>query len=369
MSLHPGLLKCLTIFSIGLLFVSCGEEKKVEELLRPVRYQTAFSTVGVRRRTFSGVAQAGLESRLSFKISGTVERLSVKVGEEVSEGKLIASVEATDYQLQVQQAQASLVSAQAQERNAEASYNRVRQLYESRNASRNDLDAARAAFESSTAQVVSLRKQLELSRSRLSYTNLRSPISGAIATVNVEVGENVQAGQTIIQVSSGTNLEVEVTIPEILISQIREGQEVTVEFDALPNRKFTARVTEVSVTATGFATTYPVTLRLTEESPDVRSGMAAEVAFEFGANDQRERIVVPSFSVGDDRTGRYVYTVEASEEEGVGVVKRNAVSIGEFTEDGIEIMDGLSDGSYVVTAGISKLTDGQRGRFDIPGQN
>lgn len=352
-----------------LMLLSCKKEKEVPEVLRPVRYLKVFSTGGERTRTFSGVAQAGLESRLSFKVRGTIQKLHVKVGDKVTVGQWIAELDPTDYELQVQQAQASLESAKAQERNAEANYNRVRQLWENRNASRNDLDASRAAYESASAQVRAQEKQLELAQTQLSYTKLKAPVNGSIATLDVEVNENIDAGKTIVQFSSRSNIEVLVSMPEILISQVREGQKVNVMFDALPENTFSAHVTEVGVASTGFATTYPVKVRLEEAGEDIRPGMAAEVAFRFGGDSGRERMIVPSVAVGEDRSGRFVFVVDPSEEPGVGIVHRKPVVIGDLVEEGIEVFEGLADGDRVVTAGVSRLADGQRVKFEGESQS
>jgi RND family efflux transporter MFP subunit len=355
----------LSFLSLMIIVLSCGEEQPAEEILRPVRYQAIYASGGERTRTFSGVAQAGLRSRLSFKVNGTGQRIPVRVGDKVKPGQLIAELDPTDFQLQVEQARASLESARAQERNAKANYDRISQLYERRNASRNDLDAARASSESAIAQVSAADKQLDLARSQLSYTRLTAPVSGGIAMVDVEVNENVQSGHTIVELSSGSNLEVKVAIPGILISQIREGDKVEVSFDAISGKTFLARVTEVGLAATEFATTFPVTVLLDKAEEDLRPGMAAEVAFQFGDEGLKERIVVPSISVGEDREGRFVFVVEPSGEPDIGVVKRQSVTIGDFIDQGIEITEGLEDGELLVTAGVSKLTDGQKVKLSL----
>jgi len=336
---------------------ACESEEPVREpIIRPVRTQQVFSTGGTRVRTFSGTAQAGLESRLSFKVAGTVQVLNVKVGDQVEAGALIAELDPMDYRLQVEETEASLERARADLRNAEAKYARVRALYENRNASRDDLDAARAGAESARAQVHSIQKRLELAGSQLRYTRLKAATDGAIAEVGVEVNENVQAGQTVVLLTSGARPEVKVGVPGILISQVQEGGEVEVTFDSIPGTVFRAAVTEVGV-VTGMSTVYPVTVRLEEADSDVRPGMAAEVAFRFGALDDRERFLVPPIAVGEDRNGRYVFVVKEGA-EGFGVAHRMPVTIGELREEGIEILEGVSDGDLVVIAGISKIVDG-----------
>ena len=341
---------------------ACRAEEEAAVVLRPVRYQQVFSTGGSRVRTFSGIARAGVESRLSFKVAGTVRRVPVQVGDSVRAGQLIADLDPEDYRLQAQQAEAGLAQARAQERNALADYARARQLYENDNLALSQLEAARTTAESAEQSVKASEQSLELARLQLSYTRLIAPLDGAVASVNVEVNENVRPGQVVVLLTSGSQLEVEVGIPEVLISQIQAGRDCTVTFDALPGTTFSAVITEVGVMSTGMGTTFPVTVVLDEAYPGIRSGMATEVAFLFQSEGQREIYIVPPVAVGEDRDGRLVYVVEPTT-PGKGVVHRRAVVIGELTAEGLEVFEGLSDGDRVVTAGISKIEDSQEVRL------
>ena len=351
---------CLTAALVSTVLFSCGKEKEPPApLIRPVRYVQVFATGGSQERTFSGISKAALESRLSFKVPGTISRVGVKVGDRVKAGEMIAELDSKDYELQVQEAEASQNRAEAQARNAEANYSRVRALYENHNASRNDLDAARAGAESDRALVKSAQKRLELVRLQLSYTQLASPVEGSIASLNVEENENVSPGQPIALITSGSQLEVEVAIPEGLIAQIREADPVSITFDAIPNESLSGTVTEVGVSSIGMATTYPVVATLNQYHPDSRPGMAAEVAFLFGTPGGGNVIVVPSVAVGEDQDGRFVYTVQPAD-PGYGFVQRRVVTVGKLTSDGFEILDGLADGDRVITAGVSQIADGLR---------
>ncbi len=341
---------------------ACRAEEEAAVVLRPVRYQQVFSTGGSRVRTFSGIAHAGVESRLSFKVAGTVRRVPVQVGDSVRAGQLIADLDPEDYRLQAQQAEAALAQARAQERNALADYARARQLYENDNLALSQLEAARTTAESAEQSVKASEQSLELARLQLSYTRLIAPLDGAVASVNVEVNENVRPGQVIVLLTSGSQLEVEVGVPEVLISQIQAGRDCTVTFDALPDTTFSAVITEVGVMSTGMGTTFPVTVVLDEAYPGIRSGMATEVAFLFQSEGQREIYIVPPVAVGEDRDGRLVYVVEPTT-PGKGVVHRRTVVVGELTADGLEVFEGLSDGDRVVTAGISKIEDSQEVRL------
>lgn len=358
-----------SVFLALVALLSC-EAEKVEQLLppiRPVRYREVHGVGGTRVRAFTGVAKAGVESKLSFKVPGTIQTLNVKVGDLVESGQLVAAIDPRDYELLVEETEASLAQARAQAVKAEADFKRIRGLFERDNASQADYDAARAAQDSARAQVRSIDKKLESAKLQLSYTRLESQVAGAVAEVPVEINENVQAGQPLLTLLSGQNPEVEVGIPEVLITEIRDGASATIVFDALPGREFHGRVTELAVTATQGLSTYPVTVQLNQtweqltrgRLSEVRPGMSAEVSFRFGSGDAPLRWILPPHAVREDREGRFVFVVKPSE-AGFGAVERRGVTVGEFVREGLEITEGLQDGEFVVTAGAGRITDGQK---------
>lgn len=335
----------------------CRESKQEDTvLIRPVRYQEVRTTDGLRKRVFSGTARSSLESNLSFRVGGTVNRVAVKVGDTVAKGQMIALLDDKDYALQVQEAQAGLEQARAQALNASSNYVRIRKLYENDTVPISDLDQSRAAYESAQAAVRSIEKKLELAKSRLGYTRLSAPFTGAVAQVLVDENENVGPGQPVIALASEQALEVEVAIPEVLIADVKDGADVTVTFDAVPGSSFKGTVTEVGVATTRFATTYPVTLTLADGIALLKPGMAANVTFEFGSG-RDSAIFVPSHCVVEEKGQRYVYVVVPAGDKR-GTVKRVPVTVGELVSRGLEILSGLAENDRVITAGISRLTDG-----------
>ncbi len=355
---------------VGLSVASCAADVVVSApVVRPVRYERVVATSATRVLTFAGVARAGLESSLSFRVSGRVDAVAVKVGDVVRPGQLLATIDAGDYELQVREADAMLRQVEAQARNADADLGRTRSLFENGNASRADFDGARALAESARAQVESVEKRRELAVRQVDYTRLESSVVGAVAAVRLEVNENVAAGQPVVNLASQLNAEVAVAIPESLITQVQEGWLATVTFDAIPDKTFSGRVVEVGIAPTEFATTFQVTLRLTSPAPEVRPGMAAAVEFDFSADGGEDiRILVPSVAVGEDRDGRFVYVVQPGS-GGLGTVHRRAVTVAGFAVDDLVIPEGLADGDLVVTAGVSKLEEGLEVRLSTSQEN
>ncbi|MDJ0709016.1 MAG: efflux RND transporter periplasmic adaptor subunit [Woeseiaceae bacterium] len=347
---------CLTV-AMGL--VACDAATQTdEELLRPVRFLTIADNVSGRDRTFTGSLKSIRESRLSFKVAGTVTNVPVQIGQRLSRGELIAQLDSDSFALQVEQAQASLVEAQAGDRNAQSTYERTKGLYANDNASRNELDASRAAAEAAAAQVRAATKALEIARLNVSYTRLTAAEDCSIASVDVEVNENVSAGQQIGVVSCGTAYEVELGVPESLIGSVDETTPATITFGAIDGVRFTGEITEISTA--GSAAVFPVVVRVNEDHESLRSGLAADVTFQFSTSSFADIFVLPLAAVVNDPDGVYVFVVEATGEDGEALVRRRTVELGELTQDGVEVVAGLAPGDDVITAGVSVIRDGQR---------
>ncbi len=350
------------ILLCGVMIACKGEEETVVPVPRPVRTLVVENYTDTVPFTLAGVARAGIESNLSFRVPGTVVSLPARVGSDVRRNQVLGRLDPVDYELAVEEAKASQAQAEATLRRAIADYSRVRQLYENRNASEAELDAGRASFESAEAQVEAAEKRLAQAEQQLGYAVLRAPVSGAVAAVEVEVNETVQAGQTIVRLTSGETPEVEVGVSEVTISSMRVGMPASVRFDALGGSTFPGTVTEVGVATTRGSSTYPVTVRLDRADGTVRSGMAAEVTFEIGSSDGTARLLLPPVAVGEDEHGRFVFLVD-DQGGGSAVVRRHPVTVGQFTAAGIEVLDGLSIGDTVVTAGVRRLKDGMNVRY------
>ena len=345
------------VLATALVLVGCEDEPEEPEVIRPVRYVVVEGHDSATRRTFSGVAKSGQESRLSFQVSGQVLEVPISVGDKVKKGETIARMDPADFALQLQNAQASAAQSRAQERNAKATYERTRALYENQNASRQDLDADRTGYESGRAGLESANQQIRLRQRQLGYTHLRAPEPGVIATVDIEVNEYAQAGELVATLLAGDQIEVSIPVPASVIRSIEQGAEAKARFNSLDGKTFNGKVTEVGVSSAGGVTTFPVTVRLTEGQDQVRAGMAADVTFIFASLKEGPKYSLPISAVGEDREGRFVFMLQ-NVSDGLGIVTRSPVEVGEILSDGIEILSGVNPGDLVVTAGVSRIYDG-----------
>lgn len=354
---------CLVAFATCLL-TSCSEQEKKElkAPLRQVRTMVVNTGSGVTQTSFSGRLHAIEETSLSFKVSGTIQKIFVKVGDTVKKGEVLARLDPSTYALEAQQSRASLAEATSELRNAQSEYERVKKLYIGGNESRSTLDNARAAADSSTASVQAARKALEIAQLNLSYTRLIAEENCAIASKDAEVGENVAQGSQIFYTTCGRELEVKLDIPETVISHVQKDMAVRVSFPAFEGKNFEGIVNEIGVTSVASGTTYPVTILLTgTDSKKLKAGLSADVFFTFKRDNLS--LVVPPFAVGEDREGRFVFVLNMTQ-PGVALVKRQKVTVGNVLQQGLEVKKGLTPGRRIVTAGVSVLREGMEVKYD-----
>lgn len=348
-----------SILLLSALTAGCSEEQAPppEQPPRPVRSLVVAASDGSRVLTYSGTAKADVEADISFRVSGTVSSRPVNVGDTVASGAVLATLDTRDFTIRVREAEAQLANARAALRNAQSNYDRARNLYENDNVSRSDLDAARAAAESASAQVRIGEQNLANSRLQLSYTRLLSPDDCDIAETIVKENENVTSGQTIVRLNCGDCAEVRVSVPETQISAIALGDAATVSFAALPGETFMARVTEVGVAMASDGSSFPVVVKVGSDCDKIRPGMAADVRFVVGQHNGTQ-LIVPIVAVGEDRDGRHVYVLEQVDDT-TWRARRRAVVAGQPQTGGMPVLEGLQAGERIVTAGVRRIGNDQ----------
>ncbi len=345
---------------VSLLLVACSKEvPQKQELPRPVKYQEASLMGGELGRTFSGSAKAGVQTEMSFKVAGTIEKVNVKIGQRIKRGYLIAVLDPSDYLIDYEEADASVKNADAQEKKAKSNYQRVSILYENQNASLAEYEAAKAEFESAKANEKAAKQKRKLAQSQLDYTKLYAPVSGIVNNVYVEENENVIRGGSIITLASGDNIEVSAGIPEQYIAGIDINQTATVKFPSLPAQDFEGVISEVSYALSDETAVYPVTVKLINPSAAIRPGMAANVSIGLAKGSNEPSLMVSASAVGEDQNGNFVFVLEPDQGE-TYIARKRTVKIGQLTSEGFEVDSGLEEKELVAVAGLQTLLDGMK---------
>jgi RND family efflux transporter MFP subunit len=351
---------CVLAIVASLAPTGCGRDPGDDrgEVSRPAKIFTVRASGGDTPRVFPGQVQAARRVPLSFRVGGPVVELAVSKGQHVAEGEFLARVDPRDYEVQVRNLEAQLASARAQHKQSVDEYRRIRGLYQHDNASKSEFDRARAAVDVGQAQVEATEQALRAARLALSDTDLTAPFDGVVADRLVDAHQVISAGQPVLLFQDMHGVEVVIDVPEREVAELtrKEPRKILVRFDALPRQEFPAQVKEFATEADSGTQTFPVTLRLDRApSTDLLSGMTAAVSW-FTANGDRDAaMVVPLASVIADEGGDTHVWLLGSDSR----VSRVDVVTGSVTDDGIEILSGLTAGDRILAAGVHYVNEGQ----------
>ena len=351
-----------TLFIITLiLLTSCNDakDKQSAEVIKPVKYQEVTFASGDKVRSFLGTARSDKEINLSFRTSGILTTLNMDVGQKVTKKDLLARLDNAEAILSLEQAIASENSAESNLNTATSTLERTRTLYEKGSSSLSDYENAKSSYASAKANYESANRSVDIRKKQVSYGEIFAPADGIIVSSLVEANENVTAGQVIAVLDAGTNMEVELGVPENVINLLTKNMSVKIEFTTLKDRVFKGFVNEIAPSLDSGTSTYPIRVRIIEPSPEIKSGMASNVIFHFAGEADHETMIVPVAAVGEDSEGNFVFLIESNDGK-IGTVTKHHFTIGALTPKGFIIKEGLALGDRVATAGLQTLLDGQK---------
>ena len=343
----------------ALTFAACTEElPTVEKRMRPVKCQEVGYENGDKKRSFSGTAETDKAIDLSFRNNGVIAQLDLKVGQKVRKGQLLARLDNVQSRLAYEQAITQENSAASQLNTTKLSLERTRQLFEKGSAALSDFEQAKNSYRTAKQTFEAAKRGVAIQKEQIRFGYLYAPKEGVIASLDAEINENVAPGQPIATLNVGRQMEIELGLPESVINYVQQGDTVRVTFPSLPNQVFQATINEIAPALSANTATYPVKAVLVASLPTIKSGMSANVQFNFNEkNIGKLALYVPVHAVGEDSEGRFVFLIEKGAKK--AIVKKQNIVIGKLTANGFEVVEGLSAGQLIATAGLQSLWDGQ----------
>lgn len=354
----------LTILFIALLFLfSCAEPNSQNERLRAVVATQVEVDSGISQHMLSGITQSAETTRLSFEVSGVIERVSANLGDTINKGDVLATIDSKVYELAVKQRRGSLSEVLARLEESKRDLQRKQQLAASGAVSEAELDVAQTQLNSLRDQVDIARAQLDIALEELADTKLIAPFGGRVAERFIEPSQRVTPAQPVFAVEGETGIEVSVAVPENLVNKIQPGDTVSVTVFALKNQHLTGRVFEIGSRAQS-ANAFPVTVKLLDIPASLQPGMSAEVVFSYQSETKQGFRIPLGALISSDDHSHFVWVLQATEDTSVTIpvyrATRQPVSLVALESDHALIDGPLSDTMTIVSQGGQFLTPGQR---------
>ncbi|MEP4035759.1 efflux RND transporter periplasmic adaptor subunit [Pseudophaeobacter sp.] len=304
-------------------------------------------------------------STMSFEVGGKLNEVTLDIGQSIRTGDVLASLDETSFQLDLQRAHASVEQAQAQFDSASETLARQKTLLERGSATKVSVDNANTSAVSARAQLEQAQAAYETAQKTLTKTKLMAPFNGFVNTVGVQSFGNVAAGATVATLYRSDSFEVKFTVNFDTVNMLALGKEAHVRLAARPSTVLTGRVTEIGARADQVSS-FPVVVTVTDAPADVRAGLAVEAELDFSLISSPGYSIPLSALIGDNM---FSDTSENAEVETAGVylfdeatstVKRHSITIFGVRNNQLLVADGLKPGDRVASAGVPFLREGMK---------
>ncbi|MCZ6559375.1 MAG: efflux RND transporter periplasmic adaptor subunit [Gammaproteobacteria bacterium] len=288
------------------------------------------------RHTGTSVLEADFEAPVVAKVEGDLVEILIEEGDMVKAGQVVARLDGERLKLAMER-------AGAEYRRAKKEYDRNQNLLE--------LDlVAPGTFENLKYEAAALKAAYEIARLNYSYTEVKAPIDGVVAERLVKTGNHLQVNQQLFIVTDTSQLILELHVPQQNMSRFGVGQTADIKADALPGEMFDAIVERISPSIDRKTGTFRVTLRILDQSGDLRPGMFARVAVVYDVHNNA--VMVPADAILDEDIEKSLFVIED------GVARRRIIETGITDHDMVEILEGIDDSDTVVVIGQGGLRDG-----------
>ncbi len=341
------------------LFSGCGSEKVSEEKPPLVKTIRAGAAEIVSENIYAGVVRGRYETNLAFQVIGQIMSRNVEVGSAVRAGDVLMTINPRDVSQQMNQAEAQIKSTRAQMELARSNLERYRELYKADAVAAAVLDQYQASYTAAVAAYENAKAVAAQSQNALDYTNLVADFDGVISAIYAEAGQVVAAGQTVATLIQTGELEVEINVPENKLPEVELGRRAEISFWANAET-VTGVVREVSPIADSAARTYRVRISLPNPPAGLQLGMTASAALSETATNLVGVSKLPLSAIYQTGSTPKVWVVEND------VVNLREVTVQQFGDNEVFVR-GLKAGEVVVTAGVHKLSEGQKVRTEAGG--
>lgn len=345
-----------------MILQSCSpdQEKSVVNTDAPVSVTVHKSATGSNDAfvTSSGKLVAKNSVNVSTRMMGYITAMKAEVGQNVSAGQLLVSINATDIQAKSGQANAQIAKAQASYNIAKKDYERFQNLYKSQSASQKELDDMRARYEMAQAALQAAQQMKNEVNAQYRYTNVTAPISGTVTAKFAEQGDMASPGMPLLTIESPSSLQAQVLVSEQNIAMISNGMPVEVTLKSL-NKTVSGTVSEISKSSAQTGGQYMVKINIHNAS-GLLPGMFVNVQFPFKSSGKinqsfQESMMIPKTALVENGQLTGVYVVSS---QNTAVLRW--LKTGKSLGDQVEVLSGLNPKETYIVSSTGKLYNGAK---------
>lgn len=341
-----------SVFQSVNIKTATADEQKLDTTLDITGVLVPFQTVNIQTK-LNSVPKSNSE---------VVNSVNVDVGSNVKKGDILITLDTNDLNIQLKQAEAALKSVQDQAAQAKISLDmdektlyRTKQLFDSHAVSQSQLDAIQSEYDLDKVKYETYtgsaqeQAQATIDSLKLQIGNaiITSPINGTVVNKNVNPGEIVSSGMTLLSIADASILKLKSTVPQEVVPWLKVGHNINVFINIYPDKVFGGQITMVGPITVSTGEYFPIEISL--KNPNgIKPGVTANASIRIYAD---EGIVVPASAVVQENGQCYTFVVQK------GIAHKRIITIGLKNDTRTMVLKGLDKGEKVAVTNANDLID------------
>ena len=286
---------------------------------------------------------------LASEVAGALAQVFADMGDKVEAGQVLARIDPREYQLRVDSAQAQLEQTQARAVNAQATFQRMKELSKQHLVSAQQFDQSSSEMRVAQADADAAENMLGIARKKLNDTYIRAPFAGSVQKRMVSLGEHVGEGMPLYELIATDPIKLRAPIPERFVPMAKVGLPIDLTIDARPDQSFHGVVTRIAPALDENSRTLLIEAEVPNSDGILKPGYFAHVTMNLGHD---RALFIPNSAILRYAGVARVFVFKD------GAVRSREVSTGTMEGDQIEIISGLKQGERVVVSDVDRLADG-----------
>ena len=299
------------------------------------------------------------EATVKAKVAGELVAVTVREGESVKQGQVLARIDLTEVQARLAARDADVAAAKAQLTWAEKNRNQQKALLDKSFISQSAFDNIQSNYDVAVAKLHAAEAERVVARKSQGDAVLVAPFSGIVSLRHAQPGERVSLDAKVVSIVDLSRLQLEASVPPAAIGQVRIGQTMNFRVEGFGEREFAGRIERINPAATAGSRSISVYAVIDNREGLLRGGMFAQGALTLSRVDGA--LAVPASAVREEIGQTFVYAIED------GLVKKKNVKVGAPDAAGrVQVLDGLAAGDRIVRVNLGSLREGLTARLSGP---
>ena len=350
--------KYITLLILSLMLIHCGrssettKQKKLQEKVVPVIVEKVQERDLQQFIYITGKLEGIVDITMSSETNGKIIELYKKLGDPIEKGETIGRIDNQELLIQLEQANANLLAAEASFDMAEINWKTAENLYKINSISELEYVQAKSNYKNALSGLQAAKANLKRNQKSVDNSNLVSPVTGVIADLHLEIGEYLSMGQPIATIINKNELIIKTGIGETSIHAIKNGQQVYLQTE-FSEDEYIGIISGIGLKPIQGTANYPIEIHIKNPDQLLLPGMV--VQGKIVSKVYKNAMYTNLNNIASQYDDRFVFIIDEN-----NIAKKTFVKLGAEIADNVLITEGLQLADQLVIEGIANLEDGTK---------